>query len=55
MGALKPPNLMNQNYELSKKSFPKYFQEKQTTKSIQKYYKESIEQREKSKALIGKS
>jgi len=42
MSTLKPPNLLNyntpNNSQLSKKSFPKYFHEKQTAKSIQKYY-----------------
>ena len=58
MSTLKPPNLMQQNpalaNTLSKKSFPKYLQEKQSAKSIQKYYEKSLEQREKSRALIGK-
>lgn len=42
MSTLKPPNLQNYNStnnpQLNKKSFPKYFHEKQTAKSIQKYY-----------------
>lgn len=39
---------------LNKKSFPKYFQDKQTAKSIQKHYEKSLDQREKSRAMIGK-
>jgi hypothetical protein len=58
MSTLKPPNSIQQNptlaNTLSKKSFPKYLQEKQSAKSIQKYYEKSLEQREKSRALIGK-
>ncbi len=45
------PTLLN---TLSKKSFPKYLQEKQSAKSIKKYDEKLLDQREKSRVLIGK-
>lgn len=46
MSTLKPPNLMNpsqsNNSTLNKKSFPKYFHDKQSGKSIHKYYEKSL-------------
>jgi len=49
MSPLKTPDLFINNAgnqsSLSKKSFPKYFQEKQSAKSIQKYYEKSLEER----------
>lgn len=51
MSSLKPvPVNVSQ---LNKKSFPKYFHDKQTAKSIQKHYEKSLDQRQKSKAAIG--
>lgn len=48
------PSQLSNPSTLSKKSFPKYFFDKQKSgKSVQKYYEKELGQREKSRAVVG--